>query len=126
MPKATAIGTVEFLLDSGPNFCARLEDRTASLTVRIEAALRKADLKTTLVRQGSAFCVYFKGNAPTSWHDIAQHHEMGADVELRKGLIDEGVYVFPIATKQWSVSSAHAESDFDSTREALANVYTRK
>jgi glutamate-1-semialdehyde 2,1-aminomutase len=126
IPMAAAIGTMEFLLDSGPSFYAQLDSRTAYLTSQIEAELLKADQKPTIVRQGSAFCVYFMDHAPTSWHDIALHHDMDTDVDLRKGLIDEGIYVFPVATKQWSVSSAHTESDFEATIEALANVLARK
>jgi glutamate-1-semialdehyde 2,1-aminomutase len=76
-------------------------------------------LTTTLVRQGSAFCLYFMDHAPVDWHDLAAHHDFALDSRMRLEMIDRGVYYFPTATKQCSISAAHREADIDQTLEVL-------
>jgi glutamate-1-semialdehyde 2,1-aminomutase len=58
-------------------------------------------------------------HAPRDWHDLAEHHDFTADELLRQELIERGVYVFPLATKQWSISAAHSEADLEQTVEAF-------
>jgi glutamate-1-semialdehyde 2,1-aminomutase len=81
----------------------------------INEVLARMDLPATLVRQGSAFCLYFMDHAPSDWHDIAANNDGVADEATRQGLIERGIYVFPLATKQCSLSSAHTESDVEFT-----------
>ena len=38
---------------------------------------------------------------------------------MRREAIDRGVYLFPLATKQYSISLAHTEADIDSTLDVL-------
>ena len=54
---------------------------------------------------------------PRDWHDLAEHHDFELDVRYRRALIERGVYHFPVATKQGSISFAHAEDDIDRTLE---------
>ena len=68
-----------------------------------------------MCRQGSAFCVYFMDHAPVDWHDLAMHHDMDFDVRYRRGLIERGIYHFPLAAKQGSISVAHTEEDIGQT-----------
>ena len=44
-------------------------------------------------------------------HDILAHHDFERDVELRRALIELGVFFVPIATKQCSISAAHTADD---------------
>ena len=71
----------------------------------------------TLVRQGSAFCLYFMDHAPVDWHDIAAHHDFRFDTRMRHELIERNVYFFPYAVKQSSISAAHTTADIDTTLE---------
>ncbi|UCH24976.1 MAG: aspartate aminotransferase family protein [Trueperaceae bacterium] len=80
------------------------------------------DYPTTVVRQGSAFVVYFMDHAPRDWLDIARHNDMERDVRYRKALLDEGVFHFPVATKQGSISFAHTEKDIAETLEITEKV----
>jgi glutamate-1-semialdehyde 2,1-aminomutase len=58
---------------------------------------------------------------PRDMHDIAANHDFALDLTLRRALIERGVFVIPIATKQWSLSAAHTVADIDFTLEQLEN-----
>ena len=47
------------------------------------------------------------------------NHDFDFDVRYRQALIERGVYYFPIATKQGSVSFTHRDSDIDATLQAI-------
>jgi len=88
---------------------------------RLEAGVRKivsANPTGTLARQGSAFCLYFMDHSPVDWHDVAGNHDFELDAAMRRELIDRGIYFFPLAVKQGSISAAHTEADIDTTLEA--------
>jgi glutamate-1-semialdehyde 2,1-aminomutase len=89
------------------------------LGARLEAGLNKVfasrPYPTKVVRQGSAFTVYFMDHVPVSWRDIALHHDGNRDIAFRRALIEEGVFLFPVMTKQGSISLAHTDADIDRT-----------
>ena len=39
--------------------------------------------------------------------NILEHHDMPSDEALRRRLVERGIYWFPLATKQISLSAAH-------------------
>ena len=96
------------------------------LGARLEAGLKSVfgtrNYPTTVVRQGSAFAVYFMDHAPVSWRDIAINNDMERDLTWRKALIEEGVFQFPVVTKQGSISLAHTDADIDRTIELTEKV----
>lgn len=118
IPLAAAIATMRLLLDD-PGIYGRLDALAGRLGDGMQKILGD---RGTVVRQASAFCPYLMDHAPTSWHDLATHHDMAADVRMRKSLIERGVYVFPLPTKQWSLSAAHTEADVDRTLDVFATV----
>jgi glutamate-1-semialdehyde 2,1-aminomutase len=61
-------------------------------------------------------------HAPTSWHDLAAHHDMSLDLKFRRALIERGIYFFPLPTKQCSISSAHSEDDIARTLQTMREV----
>ncbi|TGT71943.1 MULTISPECIES: aspartate aminotransferase family protein [unclassified Mesorhizobium] len=89
------------------------------LGARLEAGLKQVfsarEYPTTIVRQGSAFTVYFMDHVPVGWRDIAMNHNAGRDIAFRRALIEEGVFLFPVITKQGSISLAHRDADIDRT-----------
>jgi glutamate-1-semialdehyde 2,1-aminomutase len=119
VPVAAAIATLEHLEDSKNEVYARLESLGRLFAEGFESIRKDASAPLTLVRQGSAFCIYFMDHAPVDWHDIAQHHDFAADVTMRRSLIEQGVFPFPLATKQWSISTAHTEAIIEETVTAL-------
>jgi glutamate-1-semialdehyde 2,1-aminomutase len=84
----------------------------------------------SIARQGSAFSYYLMPGAPADFHDILEHHDFERDVSLRRALIDLGVFLVPIATKQCSISAAHTPEDIRFTLEqfdrAVSTVWSRR
>jgi glutamate-1-semialdehyde 2,1-aminomutase len=84
----------------------------------LETCLREAGIESVVARQGSAFVTYFMDHSPRDWHDLAAHHDGELDRRFRLAMIEQGIYFFPVATKQCSISAAHTEADIDRTLEA--------
>ena len=53
---------------------------------------------------------------------IAAQHDFEADLRMRRALIERGIFVFPIATKQCSLSAAHTEGMVDETLRGLGQA----
>lgn len=119
---AAAIATIERLSSDAGAIYRQLEGRTRMLTEGVESLFRAAGWECVISRNASAFCVYFMDRIPKNWHDIALHHNTETDTAYRRLLIDHGVYHFPLATKQGSVSSAHTEKDIAQTLDATKQV----
>ncbi|MEX2661673.1 MAG: aminotransferase class III-fold pyridoxal phosphate-dependent enzyme [Vicinamibacterales bacterium] len=117
------------LAAAGATLALLLEDDGAvyryveTLGARLEAGARRLLLEfgitATISRQGSAFAIYFLDHVPRDWHDLAAHHPFEPDRQWRRALIARGVYFFPEATKQCSISAAHTMADIDFTLEQM-------
>ena len=110
VPTAAAIATVERLAANDGEVYRQLERLGGQAQHGIETALREAGITARVARQGSAFCVYFMDHLPQDWHDVASNHDFELDTRFRRSLIDSGVYFFPLAVKQCSISAAHTEA----------------
>ena len=126
VPVAAAIATIEYLLSSDMKVYEKLEQLGKALELGFESIRKEASMPLTLVRQGSAFCIYFMDHAPTDWHDIAQNHDFAADTAMRRSVIERGIFPFPLATKQWSISAAHTETMIQETVDVLASAILRQ
>ena len=115
IPTAAAIATIERLKMNDGEVYRRVGRLGARLEEGIERITRKLGINARLSRQGSACCLYFMDHCPVDWHDLAAHHDAAHDERMRQALIERGVYVFPLQTKQWSISAAHTESDIETT-----------
>ena len=122
IPCAAAIATMEKLAADGGAAFERLYVKGDRMSKGLGSILDAAGLTAMVARQGSAFCVYFADHAPRDWHDVAEHHDFELDTRYRAALIDRGVYHFPLATKQGSISLAHTESDVDETLSITEDV----
>ena len=119
VPTAAAIATLERLLENDGEIYRHIE----SLGAYLEDCVRQeldSKLCWTLSRIGSAFCLYFMDHVPQDWHDLAANHDFAFDNALRQRLIESGIYFFPLAVKQCSLSAAHTRADVDETVSALA------
>jgi glutamate-1-semialdehyde 2,1-aminomutase len=125
VPVAAALATLQKLKYHEKEIYSHLE----RLGRRMEEGLRRLFLgrnyPTTVVRQGSAFVVYFMDHAPRSWRDIAEHHDRERDMAYRRALIESGVFHFPCPTKHGCISYAHTESDIEETLEITGKVLQR-
>jgi glutamate-1-semialdehyde 2,1-aminomutase len=64
-------------------------------------------------------------HCPKDWHDLAMHHDFTADLVFRRILVEHGIYVFPLATKQWSLSAAHSRTDIELTLRHIEDALAR-
>src|SRR5581483_5572712 len=124
VPTLAAIATLERLLQNNGEVYRHLETLGAYLETSIHQEL-SIKLPWTLSRLGSAFCLYFMDHVPKDWHDLAANHDFAFDNALRQHLIESGVYFFPLAVKQCSLSAAHTRADVDETVSALAAGISR-
>jgi glutamate-1-semialdehyde 2,1-aminomutase len=116
---AAAIRTVEYLLANRSQVYGHVEQ----LGARLESGLREVfaahRVTAVIARQGSALSYYLMPHLPVDWHDIVENHDFERDVQLRRALIDLGVFFIPIATKQVSISAAHTMDDISATLEKV-------
>jgi glutamate-1-semialdehyde 2,1-aminomutase len=115
VPVSAALATLDLLLENEGDIYRQVDELGARMQKGIEAILQSLELNGVVARQGSAFCVYFMDHEPRDWHDLAENHDFEADRAWRRALIDKGIYIFPEATKQCSISVAHTVANIDST-----------
>jgi glutamate-1-semialdehyde 2,1-aminomutase len=122
IPVAAAIACLRKLADEALDVYGHLE----RLAVKLEAGqcriFADLDMTATISRVGSAHCVYFCDHAPVDWWDLLHSHDFKFDLQFRRALIDRGIYYFPLAAKQGSISFAHTADDIDITLAAMAEV----
>lgn len=122
LPTAAAVATLEKLSARREEIYGHLE----AMGQRMESELRQVfashGVTAAVARQGSAFCAYFMDHDPVDWHDLALHHDMAFDLQYRRGLIERGIYHFPLAAKQGSISFAHTAKDIDLTLERTGEL----
>jgi glutamate-1-semialdehyde 2,1-aminomutase len=122
LPTAAAIATLKTLLEGGGREYKRVERLGAKVEAGLKRTLAENCVTATVVRQGSAFVVYFMDHPPVDWHDLAANHDFELDTNFRRSMIAQGVYFFPVATKQCSLSLAHTDADVEQTLEVAASA----
>ena len=125
VPTIAAISTIERLLMNDGEVYRHVEALGDQMQRGIEQIMRSAGLCAVVARQGSAFCIYFMDHEPKDWHDLAEHHNFALDTKMRKNLIEQGVYFFPLAVKQCSISAAHTKEDVQFTLEQIQQALAR-
>ena len=127
---AAAIRTIEYLLSHRSQVYGHVEELGSRLEKGLRDIFAARGVTASIARQGSALSYYLMAHAPVDMHDMVEHHDSERDVQLRRALIDLGVFFVPIATKQCSISAAHTVNDIDVTldkvKEAVAAVWPRR
>jgi glutamate-1-semialdehyde 2,1-aminomutase len=119
VPTVAAIATIERLASNSGAIYRKLEALGQRMQSGLEEIFTKTSATAVVARQGSAFCVYFMDHLPVDWHDVIEHNDVELDGQLRKKLLDSGVYFFQLPMKQCSLSAAHTEADVDATLRAV-------
>ena len=122
VPVAAAISCLKKLSDPQLDVYGQLENQAATLEEGQRGIFADQDVTATIVRQGSAHCVYFMDHAPVNWWDLVTNHDHDFDTAYRQALIARGIYHFPVPTKQGSISFAHTDADIAQTLDATAEV----
>ncbi|HWQ53767.1 MAG TPA: aspartate aminotransferase family protein [Bryobacteraceae bacterium] len=115
IPTAAAIATIEKMLVNNGEVHRHVDALGQRMQAGLEAILRELGITAVVARQGSAFCIYFMDHLPVDWHDLAGHNNSELDNTMRQALIASGIYTFPVATKQFSISAAHTQDDIEAT-----------
>jgi glutamate-1-semialdehyde 2,1-aminomutase len=127
---AAAIRTIEYLLANRTQIYQHVETLGRQMEEGLETIFAAHGVTACIARQGSAFSYYLSPKLPVDLHDIIEHHDFERDVSLRRALIDLGVFLVPIATKQCSISAAHTADDIRLTLaqfdRAVAAIWPRR
>jgi glutamate-1-semialdehyde 2,1-aminomutase len=116
------VATIERLMKNDGELYASLDEMGARLQTGIESIGQQLGQELLVSRIGSALCLYFMDHVPVDWHDLAHNHDFACDTRMRQELIEAGIYVFPLAAKQWSISAAHTTDYIDRTVQAFGRV----
>ncbi len=122
VPVAAATETIRKLKERGKEIYGKLEALGSRMQVGLQGCFKETGIQAQVVRQSSAFVVYFMDHNPVSWSDIAEYLDMDFDHKYRKALIEQGIFHFPQPTKQGSISFAHSETDIDQTLEITQSI----
>lgn len=122
MSVVAGIETIKLLASNDGAMHKQLERMGAQLESQLAAVFKEQGVKATISRQGSAYCVYFMDHIPRDWHDLATHHDFDFDTRYRRLLIEEGIFNFPLPTKQGSLSTSHTEAHLAETVAATRRV----
>ena len=106
IPVAAAIACLKKLTDAKRDVYGHLEQMAQRLEEGQRKLLADHGVTATISRIGSAHCVYFMDHAPIDWWDLLQGHYFALDLRYRRALIERGIYNFPVAAKQGSISFA--------------------
>lgn len=122
MTTAAGIATLKKLSSPVTGVYAHVERMGEMLEEGLIKIFSQYDRAFHIARQGSAFCVYFMDHGPLDFHDILSNHDFTFDKAYRLGLIEHGVYHFPMPIKQGSISFAHTVADIEQTLSATEKV----
>jgi glutamate-1-semialdehyde 2,1-aminomutase len=121
VPTAAAIETMKLLLANDGAVYDELERKGAVIENALRSIQFDASEPMIVSRIGSAFCCYFMNHLPVDWHDILEHHDFARDAAMRLEMIANGVYAFPLAVKQMSISTAHTDEDVQQIIDAMGH-----
>ncbi|MEX2374644.1 MAG: aminotransferase class III-fold pyridoxal phosphate-dependent enzyme, partial [Dehalococcoidia bacterium] len=122
VPVAAAIATLKKLRANESEIYGHTEELGRMMEEGLSTIFADADYPVTVARQGSAFVAYFMEGLPRNWLDIARSHDMERDRRYRRDLIKQGIFHFPVPTKQGSISFAHSREDVTETLEVTEQV----
>jgi len=119
---AAALATLTILQREQDGVYQRLESLGGRLQKGLEMVFAELNVTATVSRMGAAFCVYFCDHVPVDWHDLMTSHNFALDRRYRRGLIERGIYLFPLPCKQGLLSSAHTREDINKMVEATREI----
>ena len=113
-PLVTAAGAAMLdLLASGAAY-ERLEELGRHLENGLVAAIRRAEIKATVVRRGSAMTLFFRGSAPRDYAE-ARESDTDAFARFHAAMLRRDILLPPSQFETWFVSAAHTENEIDAT-----------
>ena len=124
VPVAAAIATLKKLIGQKDEIYGHTDKLGQQMEEGLNVLFSEQGYPTTVVRQGSAFALYFIDYTPKNWLELARDNDMEKDARYRRRLIEKGVFHFPVPTKQGSISFAHTSEDIEQTLEITKAILT--
>lgn len=123
-PIAMTAGLAQLRELKKTNAYERLESLGARLEEGIKRALRDHHKPFTFHRAGSMFCLFFTEGEVRNLSDASK---CSPDIfrSFFLSLLDQGIYIAPSPFETGFISTAHTESDIDSTIEAVERALKR-
>ncbi|MBM3776419.1 MAG: aspartate aminotransferase family protein [Acidobacteria bacterium] len=78
----------------------------------LEDLLLRSGASASVAGFGSVFVVYFREPGVRNFTGLLEN-DMGADAAFRRGLVERGSFVLPLALKRGHISAAHTVADID-------------
>ena len=120
-PLAMAAGIAALEELSASNAYARLEELGAQLEAGLRKAATSAAIPIQFNRCGSMFCGYFTAQPVHNLAD-AMHSDREQFKRYFHGMLEEGVYLAPSQFEAGFISTAHTETDIETTCRAAEKV----
>jgi glutamate-1-semialdehyde 2,1-aminomutase len=126
-PLVTAAGAAMLDQLKDPAVYERLDQLGRHLENGLTAAIRRAEIKASIVRRGSALTLFFRDGAPTDYAE-AREADTAAFARFHAGMLKRGILLPPSQFETWFISAAHNEAELDATvnaaHEALREAAT--
>jgi glutamate-1-semialdehyde 2,1-aminomutase len=120
-PVAMAAGIKTLELVGGEGVYEELEAKGRRLQAGLERAVAQAETPATVNRVGSMMTLFFNTGPVAGWESVAASDKEGFARFFHR-MLDEGVYLPPSPFEALTVSTAHRDSDIDTTIEAAARA----
>lgn len=120
-PLVTAAGAAMLDQLADGRAYARLEELGRHLGNGLLAAIRRAEIRASVVRRGSALTLFFRPEAPRDYSE-ARESDTAAFARFHAGMLARGIMLPPSQFETWFVSAAHGEAEIDATVTAAHEV----
>ena len=109
---AAGVAMLEQLADG--TVYERLEKLGRHLENGLTAAIRRAEVRASVVQRGSALTLFFRAEPPTDYAE-ARESDTAAFGRFHAGMLKRSVLLPPSQFETWFVSAAHNETEIDAT-----------
>ncbi len=120
-PLVMAAGSAMLDQLAGGTVYDRLEQLGRHLENGLTAAIRRAEIRATVVRRGSALTLFFRPEPPRDYAE-ARECDTAAFSRFHAGMLRRGAMLPPSQFETWFVSAAHTETELDATVRAAHDV----
>ncbi len=120
-PLVTAAGSAMLDQLADGRVYERLDQLGRHLENGLTAAIRRAEIRASVVRRGSALTLFFRAEPPRDYAE-ARESDTAAFSRFHAGMLAHGILLPPSQFETWFVSAAHTEAEIDATVRAAHEV----
>lgn len=120
-PLVTAAGSAMLDQLADGRVYERLDQLGRHLENGLTAAIRRAEIRASVVRRASALTLFFRAEPPRDYAE-ARESDTAAFSRFHAGMLAHGILLPPSQFETWFVSAAHTEAEIDATVRAAHEV----